>query len=251
MVNQSEVQAGGPPISAGSISKPQNDNKQECMTENDFEQFWNDYPKKQAKKTARQKFLKLRRDILPQILGAIEKKKKTKQWTSGFIENPTTFINQERWDDEEPEPLLTAQQQENKKVSAVLFAFNCYLNFFFQLKNTGLYTDDFWTDRHREWYNVRNAAEVYFFMTGEYPVRLQNFVRDDVYEQNISEMCDECFRLALEYARRILDGTLEFDSDMEVARKSAQIQLDSQRNFVKEKIADSKFPLHTPPNAQN
>jgi len=52
------------------------------MTEKDFEDFWAAYPKKEDKKKAQTKFLKLKRSLLDTILTSIATNKvSNKKWT--------------------------------------------------------------------------------------------------------------------------------------------------------------------------
>ena len=65
-----------------------------------FETFWNLYPKKVKKKTAMQKFNNLSQTKQKLAIEAIQKFKTTDQRVRGFIPDPTTYINQERREDE-------------------------------------------------------------------------------------------------------------------------------------------------------
>lgn len=70
-----------------------------------FNDFWKQYPKKVAKGAAEKAWqkLKLTDDLLTQILSAIEKQKKSFEWTKdngAYIPNPATWLNQRRWEDE-------------------------------------------------------------------------------------------------------------------------------------------------------
>lgn len=68
-----------------------------------FEKFWSEYPKirRQAKKTAEQKFKKLIDEEKKQAIEfVIERSKKDEKWRNVFAPMPTTFINQKRWEDE-------------------------------------------------------------------------------------------------------------------------------------------------------
>lgn len=70
-----------------------------------FDVFWAAYPKKVGKGAAEKAFSKLSPSLLPQMLSAIEAQKKSDQWTRNngqFIPNPTTWLNQRRWEDELP-----------------------------------------------------------------------------------------------------------------------------------------------------
>lgn len=70
--------------------------------ENDFERFWNSYPKKVGKPYAKQIFMrKIKHEDMSALLEGLEAHKKSKQWKEvQYIPNPSTFINQERWKDD-------------------------------------------------------------------------------------------------------------------------------------------------------
>jgi predicted transcriptional regulator len=68
-----------------------------------FEKFWEQYPRKVGKKKAEQVFIKLNPDeeLLDTILVALEKHKAQKSWQdTQYIPHATTWLNQERWNDE-------------------------------------------------------------------------------------------------------------------------------------------------------
>jgi len=66
---------------------------------NQFEDFWKLYPKKTGKKFAYTCYQKARmsNDIL---LPAVREQIRSKQWQRGYVPNPSTWLNQGRWDDE-------------------------------------------------------------------------------------------------------------------------------------------------------
>lgn len=77
-------------------------------TEAAFNKFWEVYPKKINKQGALKAFKKIPnlKTELPIILEAVERFKNSKGWQKDngqFIPHPTTFINQERWKDEQEE----------------------------------------------------------------------------------------------------------------------------------------------------
>lgn len=81
----------------------QKKDKSVLMLEQDFENFWQEYPKKAGKKKARVSFLKLKKDLLPTILDALEKQKSSPAWQDNdgkYIPYLATWINGERWEDE-------------------------------------------------------------------------------------------------------------------------------------------------------
>ena len=67
-----------------------------------FARFWSVYPKKVGKKDAEKAFRKVKVDV--QILiDAVNRQKLSSQWCKDggqYIPNPTTWLNQERWNDE-------------------------------------------------------------------------------------------------------------------------------------------------------
>lgn len=72
-----------------------------------FDIFWASYPRHTNKKAAQQAFQRLNpNDALMQtILAAIEKQKRSQQWTKDggqFIPHPATWLNGQRWNDELP-----------------------------------------------------------------------------------------------------------------------------------------------------
>ena len=73
-----------------------------------FNQFWSIYPKKVNKKGCFKAFCKIKnlQTELHLILDAVERAKNSKGWQKDngqYIPHPTTFINQERWKDEQEE----------------------------------------------------------------------------------------------------------------------------------------------------
>lgn len=69
----------------------------------DFDRFWKVYPNKTGKQAARKAFdkVKVSVDIL---IAAVEEQKTWEKWTKDggqYIPNPSTWLNQGRWEDEE------------------------------------------------------------------------------------------------------------------------------------------------------
>lgn len=77
-----------------------NDKKDKNSIATPFERFWTAYPKKVGRKPTQRKFSTLKEEIMPKIFEELEKQKLSKQWREGFIPNPLTWLNQERWNDE-------------------------------------------------------------------------------------------------------------------------------------------------------
>lgn len=67
-----------------------------------FEVFWKEYPVKVGKKPSREKWLrKVTPELAERIIENVRKRKTSdRNWLRGFIVHPTTYLNQERWDDE-------------------------------------------------------------------------------------------------------------------------------------------------------
>lgn len=75
----------------------------ECYTPTPFDEFWKAYPKKIGKGDARKEFDKIPKSVYPLLIPAIEKQKLSAQWNRDdgqYIPNPSTWLHQERWEDE-------------------------------------------------------------------------------------------------------------------------------------------------------
>lgn len=73
----------------------------------EFIQFWNTYPKKVGRDKALESWNKTRPNI-EEVLIALDWQIKSDQWFKNggqFIPNPTTYLNQGRWKDEQPVPI--------------------------------------------------------------------------------------------------------------------------------------------------
>lgn len=66
----------------------------------DFETFWEAYPKKRKKKTSREIWMRKKPDLEKLIADVAHRMKKDRRWVEGFVPDPTTYLNQERWNDE-------------------------------------------------------------------------------------------------------------------------------------------------------
>lgn len=71
-----------------------------------FERFWSAYPVKVAKPAARKAFAKARPKVadVEVLIAAVERQRDWDAWQRGFIPHPATWLNQERWNDEQPQP---------------------------------------------------------------------------------------------------------------------------------------------------
>lgn len=78
-----------------------NHNQSKDKPTNRFEEFWQTYPKKAGKKPCSAKWKARRLDRLAdQIIKNVRDRiEGDSQWLRGFVPNPLTFINQDRWDD--------------------------------------------------------------------------------------------------------------------------------------------------------
>lgn len=116
IVNWELYQSIGEELASKSASNRQaTDNYQECKNDKNkdidhFDTFWKAYPKKVGKAVAEKSFnkLKVNDQLLNDMLSAINNQRRSKQWQDKqFIPNPSTWINQRRWDDEqEDEPVI-------------------------------------------------------------------------------------------------------------------------------------------------
>lgn len=79
--------------------------KQKEITEALFNRWWKEYPNKQQKKSAWDKWCKLDHETMQTIISHTQDRAKTDpKWVKGFVPMPVTFLNQQRWEDEwEPE----------------------------------------------------------------------------------------------------------------------------------------------------
>ena len=71
-----------------------------------FEQFWIAYPNKKTKKKAYDSWKKINPSdkLFKEIMSGLERSKSSKQWQKDdgqYIPHPTTWLNQERWNDED------------------------------------------------------------------------------------------------------------------------------------------------------
>lgn len=79
--------------------------KDKIIAQNEFEQFWSEYPRKIAKQNAVKSWNKIAPtpELAAAILAAVQKQKLTPQWKKDggqFIPHPATWLNQGRWEDE-------------------------------------------------------------------------------------------------------------------------------------------------------
>jgi hypothetical protein len=87
------------------IQSESNPNPTPAQQESAFGAFWTAYPNKKAKPAALKAFTKLKpnAELLAEMLKAITAQKQSPQWQKDngqYIPMPSTWLNQERWDDE-------------------------------------------------------------------------------------------------------------------------------------------------------
>ena len=85
--------------------KDKKDKKDKKESTAHFDAFWSAYPRKVGKGIAFKSFEKIKVDeaLLNQMLKAISEQVKSEQWrkeSGRYIPNPSTWLNQERWNDE-------------------------------------------------------------------------------------------------------------------------------------------------------
>lgn len=83
-----------------SFTSPSTSNDAIKSLKNNFDLFWNLYPKKVEKKKSKEKWDRLSLEDQNSILKDIPLRKSSKQWLAGYIPNPMTYLNGERWNDE-------------------------------------------------------------------------------------------------------------------------------------------------------
>jgi phage replication O-like protein O len=97
---------GGKPLPKQGVTKERKKTTKESplkMDESDFNLFWQAYEKKVGKHKAKVKFKKLKKELLPMILQAVEKQKTTDQWKKDkgrFKPHPTTWLGDKLWENE-------------------------------------------------------------------------------------------------------------------------------------------------------
>lgn len=99
-VSKVEAQVSIGKASLVKASKPIRDKS----LDNGFEEFWQAYPKKVGKDAAAKSWLKTKARI-DDVMPALTWQKESDQWRRNdgqFIPNPATYLNQGRWQDEQP-----------------------------------------------------------------------------------------------------------------------------------------------------
>jgi len=89
-----------------------------------FDAFWSEYPRKVGKGAAWRAWRKLgsngpSEELFRRIMAGLRRCKTTPEWVEGrFIPNPSTWLNQGRWDDQPEEVLSRPFDPENDPQAA-------------------------------------------------------------------------------------------------------------------------------------
>ena len=108
--NKPEVSQSKPIVSSVSRDKPksaQAEAEAEAVKEkykkekSRFEEFWDVYPQKTGKKPCHERWVKSKFDQFADLIIAdvCRRKSSDQRWRDGYIPNPLTYLNQERWAD--------------------------------------------------------------------------------------------------------------------------------------------------------
>ena len=87
------------------IDKSINVNSKKEEVEKRFDAFWEEYPRKVGKGEAKKSWVKIRprKELFEKIMSAVLSAKNSTEWKAEngkYIPNPSTWLNQGRWDDE-------------------------------------------------------------------------------------------------------------------------------------------------------
>lgn len=99
---EADLEQGETETKKKSKNKNKNKNKNKCYNADDFNLFWDAYPRKEGKKKASEAFAKVEVPV-ETLLSAIEAQKKSPQWTKDdgqFIPHPAKWLNERRWEDQ-------------------------------------------------------------------------------------------------------------------------------------------------------
>lgn len=100
------------------ISPQGNDGEKSSLLKRRFADFWSAYPKKVGKGAAEKAWSKIKPDkpTFDAIMQAVEAQKHSDQWhrnNGQYIPNPTTWLNQRRWEDEPGRPAMADTGTDN------------------------------------------------------------------------------------------------------------------------------------------
>lgn len=113
---------------ACATEEPEDEPKEaETTSQKRFDLFWAAYPKKVGKKAAQKawKNAKVNTDLFDKIMAAVGKARTTTQWLregGRYIPNPSTWLNEGRWDDEIKEVDIDAEHRSNSRGDSDEFA---------------------------------------------------------------------------------------------------------------------------------
>ena len=136
------------------------------ITEILFKDFWKNYPKKEGKKVAWDKFNRLSIETQRVVADHVRERAKTDaKWVAGFTPMASTFFNQERWNDEyEVADKISGRARPKREARASTRCDNC--------------RTDSTTQRHHDicekgmaYYDIQKGNEYYKF-TGEGMIRV-------------------------------------------------------------------------------
>lgn len=107
-VGDDSLSGGGCQIGTGGVTDWHTESPVESPVESSsisigrFDEFWTAYPKKVNRKGTLAKWRQRKLDkMADMILADIDRRKRRdKKWIDGYIPNPLTYINQDRWEDE-------------------------------------------------------------------------------------------------------------------------------------------------------
>lgn len=79
-----------------------------------FKAFWKKYPRKVKKKTARKRFMSNveSEETFESLMQALEQQRESSQWqreNGKYVPHPSTWLNQERWEDEDIEDYSSSE----------------------------------------------------------------------------------------------------------------------------------------------
>jgi hypothetical protein len=96
-------------ISSDIVSKERavNTERTPTLVQSEFERWWSFYPIKKGKKPALTIWKRIKPDTDALIADTKTRAKKDDGWIRGYAPNPTTYLNQERWNDELTQPKQT------------------------------------------------------------------------------------------------------------------------------------------------
>lgn len=122
-MNSDDCKCPRNPIQSESNPNPNPNPNARVRVEEEFEQFWAAYPRKENRKRAFEAFKKIQ-EPLETLLGAIEAQKRSDQWrkeNGRFIPHPATWLNGERWKDclQNSQPIAGMRELDDDEAAAI------------------------------------------------------------------------------------------------------------------------------------